>query len=164
MTERAARVQGCPRFRERIRGRAGTMKRILVGASVLVLLCAAALSWYLWPRRHRYYTDGDLIRQPARTAVVREILWQPPQMLADAISSGADDYEPRLSADGQTLSAVITLHDPENYRRPPVRRRAWTRNPDTWIFPNECDPDSFFRQMYNEQLLDMYFDRSRRRF
>lgn len=69
-----------------------------------------------------------------------------------------------LSDDGQTLSAVITLHDPENYRRPPVRRRAWTRNPDTWIFPNECDPDSFFRQMYNEQLLDMYFDRSRRRF
>lgn len=69
-----------------------------------------------------------------------------------------------LSEDRQTLSAVITLHDPENYRRPPIRRRAWTRNPDTLIFPNECDPDSFFRQMYNEQLLDMYFERSRRRF
>ena len=32
------------------------------------------------------------------------------------------------------------------------------------IFPNECDPDSFYRQMYNEDLLDMYFERSRRRF
>lgn len=70
----------------------------------------------------------------------------------------------RLSEDGQTLHAVITLHDPDNYRRPPIRRRAWTRNPATEIYPNECDPDSFFRQMYNENLLDMYFERSRRRF
>ncbi len=69
-----------------------------------------------------------------------------------------------MSEDGNTLSALITLHDPENYRRPPIRRRAWTRNPDTTIYPNECDPDSFFRQMYNEDLLDMYFERSRRRF
>jgi len=69
-----------------------------------------------------------------------------------------------LSDDGQTMSAVITLHDPDNYERPPIRRRAWTRKPDTGIYPNECDPDSFYRQMYNENLLDMYFERSRRRF
>lgn len=69
-----------------------------------------------------------------------------------------------LSDDGQRLSAVITLHDPENYERPPVRRRAWTRNPDAVIYPYECDPDSFYRQMYNEGLLDMYFERSDRRF
>jgi hypothetical protein len=69
-----------------------------------------------------------------------------------------------LSEDGQRLSAVITLHDPENYKRPPVRRRAWTRNPDTEIYPYECDPDSFYRQMYNENKLDMYFERSKQRF
>ena len=69
-----------------------------------------------------------------------------------------------LSDDGQTLNAVITLHDPENYERPPIRRRQWTRNPDTEIFPYECDPDSFYRQMYNEGKLDMYFERSKRRF
>lgn len=69
-----------------------------------------------------------------------------------------------LSDDGETMTAVITLHDPENYKRPPIRRRAWTRKPETEIYPNECDPDSFFRQMYNEGLLDMYFARSRRRF
>lgn len=69
-----------------------------------------------------------------------------------------------LSEDGNTLHAVITLHDPENYRRPPIRRRAWARNPDLHFYPNECDPDSFYRQMYNEGLLDMYFERSRRRF
>jgi hypothetical protein len=68
-----------------------------------------------------------------------------------------------LSDDGQTLSAVITLYDPDNYKRPPIRRRAWTRNPDTDIYPYECDPDSFFRQMYNEGKLEMYFERSRRR-
>ena len=69
-----------------------------------------------------------------------------------------------LSEDGKTMSAVITLHDPDNYKRPPIRRRAWTRKPGTEIYPNECDPDSFYRQMYNENLLDMYFERSRRRF
>lgn len=69
-----------------------------------------------------------------------------------------------LSEDGQTMTAVITLHDPDNYKRPPIRRRAWTRSPETQMYPNECDPDSFFRQMYNENLLDMYFERSRRRF
>lgn len=68
-----------------------------------------------------------------------------------------------LSEGGQRLNAVITLHDPENYERPPVRRRAWTRTPDKDIYPYECDPDSFYRQMYNEDLLDMYFDRSKRR-
>jgi len=69
-----------------------------------------------------------------------------------------------LSEDGQTLSGVISLHDPENYERPPVRRRQWTRNADTEIYPYECDPDSFYRQMYNEGKLDMYFERSKRRF
>ena len=68
-----------------------------------------------------------------------------------------------LSDDGQRLNAVVTLHDPENYERPPVRRRAWTRTPDKDIYPYECDPDSFYRQMYNEDLLDMYFERSKRR-
>jgi hypothetical protein len=68
-----------------------------------------------------------------------------------------------LSEDGQRLSAVISLHDPENYERPPIRRRAWVRDAETQIYPYECDPDSFYRQMYNEGRLDMYFERSKRR-
>ena len=68
-----------------------------------------------------------------------------------------------LSEDGQTLSAVITLIDPDNYKVPPIRRRQWKRSPDTVIYPYECDPDSFYRQMYNEGKLDMYFERSKRR-
>ena len=69
-----------------------------------------------------------------------------------------------LSEDGQRLEAVITLHDPDNYERPPVRRRAWVKNPETFIYPYECDPDSFYRQMYNEDKLDMYFERSKQRY
>jgi len=44
-----------------------------------------------------------------------------------------------------------------------VRRRHWVRDPGIEIYPYECDPDSFYRQMYNEGKLDMYFERSKRR-
>ncbi len=105
------------------------------------------------------YWDGSEL-------VVNTILLQPNvrDFRGEPISENARLEEVyTLSEDGQTLTAVITLHDPENYKRPPVRRRMWTRNPETEIFPYECDPDSFYRQMYNEGLLDMYFERSRRR-
>lgn len=69
-----------------------------------------------------------------------------------------------LGDNGNTLNAVVTLHNPDNYERPPIRRRMWTRDPETEMYPSECDPDSFYRQMYNENLLDMYFERSQRRF
>lgn len=82
----------------------------------------------------------------------------------EPVSDGARMHERySLSEDGNTLSAVITLIDPANYRVQPVRRRQWTRSPDTVFYPYECDPDSFYRQMYNEGRLDMYFDRSERR-
>lgn len=82
----------------------------------------------------------------------------------EPVSDGARMRERySLSEDGQTLSGVITLIDPANYRVPPVRRRQWTKSPDTVFYPYECDPDSFFRQMYNEDKLDMYFERSGRR-
>lgn len=82
----------------------------------------------------------------------------------EPVSDGAGMHERySLSEDGQTLSAVITLLDPENYNVPPIRRRQWTSSPETVIYPYECDPDSFYRQMYNEGKLDMYFERSQRR-
>ena len=82
----------------------------------------------------------------------------------EPISEGARMHEQyNLSKDGNTLTAVITLLDPDNYKNPPIRRRKWIRDPNTEIYPYECDPDSFFRQMYNENKLDMYFDRSHRR-
>lgn len=82
----------------------------------------------------------------------------------EPVSDGASMHERySLSEDGDTLSAVITLIDEQNYRVPPVRRRQWTRSPGTVIYPYECDPDSFYRQMYNEGKIDMYFERSKRR-
>lgn len=69
-----------------------------------------------------------------------------------------------LSEDGNTLSAVITVHDPENYLRPPVRRRQWVRNDEAEIFPYTCDPDSFYLSMYEDGELDMYIERADRRF
>ena len=70
----------------------------------------------------------------------------------------------RLSSDGNTLSAVITVHDPENYARPPVRRRQWVRNDAAEIFPYTCDPDSFYLTMFEDGELEMYIERSDRRF
>ena len=66
----------------------------------------------------------------------------------------------RLSHGGDRLSVVFTLHDPDNYERDPIRRRTWTREPDTIIYPFECDPDSFFRQLFNEGRMQEYIDRT----
>jgi len=69
----------------------------------------------------------------------------------------------RLSNGGKRLSVVVTLVDPEDYERPPLRRRVWTRKDDTVIYPFECDPDSFFRQLFNEGRMQEYIDRTPRR-
>jgi hypothetical protein len=69
-----------------------------------------------------------------------------------------------LSEDGTTMTAVVTVHDPENYERPPVRRRMWKRDNSAEIFPYTCDPDSFYLPMYEDGELDMYIERTDRRF
>ncbi len=58
---------------------------------------------------------------------------------------------------------MLTLHDPENYQRPSIRRRMWTRQDGAVIFPFECDPDSFFRQLFNEGRMQEYIERTPRR-
>jgi len=68
-----------------------------------------------------------------------------------------------LTNDGNRLNMVMYLHDPDNYLRPPIRRRAWDRNNEALIFPFECDPDSFFRQLYDEGRMQEYIDRAPRR-
>ena len=47
-----------------------------------------------------------------------------------------------------------------NYERAPIRRRVWTRQDDAVIYPFECDPDSFFRQLFNEGRMQEYIDRT----
>jgi hypothetical protein len=107
---------------------------------------------------HGYWDGSDLIVETQLLeGNVRDFRGEP-------VSEGAGMHERySVSEDGNTLSAVITLLDPANYKVPPIRRRKWVRNSDTEIYPYECDPDSFYRQMYEQGKLDMYFERSERR-
>jgi len=84
--------------------------------------------------------------------------------LGEPVSENAKFVERyQLNEDGTILTAVMTLHDPENYLRPPIRRRQWHRDADAVLFPYECDPDSFFRQLYDEGKMQEYIDRADRR-
>jgi hypothetical protein len=105
-----------------------------------------------------YWDGSDLVIETRLLeANVRDFRGEP-------VSEGARMHERyTLSDDGESMSAVITLLDPDNYKVPPIRRRKWVRNPDTEIYPYECDPESFYRQMYEQDKLDMYYERSERR-
>ncbi len=81
--------------------------RVLVTASIiLAVVVGIVASARLIPITNRYYTDAELIRVPAKEARTRDILWQPSRELSELINTRADDYEPRLSADGVTLFFV----------------------------------------------------------
>ncbi len=70
-----------------------------------------------------------------------------------------------LSEDGTSLSGGLTLHDPENYRKPPLRRKLWKRDPEAQMPPAlGCDPDSFFRHLHVTGKMQEYIDRSDRRY
>ena len=105
-----------------------------------------------------YLENGELvIATKLLTQTVRDFNGEP-------ISENATMVERyRLSDDGNRLTVVLTLNDPDNYERSPIRRRVWTRQDDAVMFPFECDPDSFFRQLYNEGRMQEYIDRSPRR-
>ena len=69
-----------------------------------------------------------------------------------------------LDESGNTLPLVVTVHDPENYSRPPIRRRQWVRDDSADIFPYNCDPDSFYIPMYEDGDMPMYIERTDKRF
>jgi hypothetical protein len=68
-----------------------------------------------------------------------------------------------LGPDGNTLRSELTLHDPENYRRPITRHRSWRREPDLVILEYDCDPYPFFRGLEIEGALEQYWQRMRQR-
>jgi hypothetical protein len=68
-----------------------------------------------------------------------------------------------LSEDGQVMRSELTLYDPENYRRPITRHRAWRKTPETTILEYDCDPYPFFRGLQIEGTLDLYWQRMRQR-
>ena len=116
-----------------------------------------------FPNSSMGYSTGALengefvIRTKLLTRSVRDFNGEP-------ISENATITERyRLSHGGERLSVIMTLDDPENYERAPLRRRMWTREKDAVIYPFECDPDSIFRQLYDEDRMQEYIDRTPRR-
>ncbi|MEK6799141.1 MAG: hypothetical protein AABZ12_09275 [Planctomycetota bacterium] len=105
-------------------------RRVVTWAAALLLLAAGGV----WIRQRRpihvsFYTDAESIREPASTTTPRDILWQPPVRLTEPINSAADDYEPRLTADGLTMYFVRGKagHNADVYRS--------TRTPGGWAEP-----------------------------
>src|SRR5262245_48075980 len=82
--------------------------RVILPALALILaaIAIAALAWVARPGSRPVYTDGRAIREPARGAPLRDILWEPAQPLAAPVNSPEHEYEPRLSPDGLTLYFV----------------------------------------------------------
>ena len=64
-----------------------------------------------------------------------------------------------MSEDGQNLRSLLTLHDPENYRRPIIRYRQWRRTPDVTILEYDCDSYPFYRGLEIEGRLDEFWQR-----
>ena len=85
--------------------------------------------------------------------------------MGNPISENARIIERYSLDDDGILHGVMWLHDPENYRRPPIRRNSWRKSPDeTVAMPQLCDPDSFYRQMYDQGQFEEYIERSDRRY
>src|SRR5882672_6274478 len=84
-----------------------TMKKAVISIVILAAAAVGALVWRLQPVRQTFFTDADQIHEPLATAAPRDVLWQPPSRLPDVINATvADDYEPKISADGLTLYFV----------------------------------------------------------
>ncbi len=66
-----------------------------------------------------------------------------------------------LSEDGNVLRSLLTLYDPEFYKRPVTRFRQWRRTPETAILEYDCDPYPFFRGLELEGTLQDYWQRMR---
>ena len=81
-------------------------RRVLVGVSSVLAAIVITITAVTWPRTTIYYSDSDTINQPAKSAHLREILWQPAKLLDTPMRSDGHDYEPTLSADGNTLYFV----------------------------------------------------------
>ena len=82
------------------------MKRFLVVILLIIASGGAAGWWYLRPSGTAFLTDASTIREAATTAMVREVLWQPPNLVTEGVNGDGDTFEPRMSADGQTMYFV----------------------------------------------------------
>lgn len=81
----------------------------------------------------------------------------------EPISSEAQVTEYLYIGDDGHLHVELVLDDPVNYLRSPQRHTVFALEPDYEFTYYSCDPDAFYRALYLEDQLDLYFDRSRYR-
>lgn len=99
-----------------------------LGIFAIAVGVVVALVW--GQREETFYSDADTIKEPAKTARIRDILWQPAEPLPELLNTAIDEYEPRITADGQTLFFVRgkTGQDADIY---------WSRQtPQGWSQPS----------------------------
>jgi len=76
----------------------------------------------------------------------------------EPISSNARIVERLWLNDENDLVMEATLHDPDYYERPVIRRLQWTRSSDQDLLFAPCDPDSFYRSLQFDGVFDSYFE------
>ncbi len=139
---------------------------------ITMILGAEVRRIYLDDRRPPEYTDWYPLgfssgQWQGDTLVVETTHLQPGvrEWMGDPVSENARVVETYRIDENSLLVGVMTLYDEQNYHEPPVKRARWRRADDEQIvFPSLCDPDSFYRELYDEGLFDAYIERQERRF
>lgn len=84
-----------------------TTRGILLGVvGTLAIVLGAAMAWEWASGRGVVLTDGGRIRVDAGTPRVRDVLWEPAELLPAWINQGDENYEPRPTPDGRALLLV----------------------------------------------------------
>ena len=115
--------------------------------------------WYPMGFSSGYWEGSTLVVETTHLRpTVRE--W-----MGDPLSENTTVIE-RYSIDEKgRLVGIMTVHDPDNYNEPMIKRARWRKEHDTRVrFPSLCDPDSFYRELHDDGLLDEYWKRSNRRY
>lgn len=79
---------------------------LAVASAAVVLGAVGSLAWQMNRSQRSYFTDAQSIKVRASDAPIRSILWQPSRPVQGDIRTSADEYEPRVSADGTTMVFV----------------------------------------------------------
>lgn len=95
------------------------------------------------------------------TRGLKEALWH--RAGGEPISREAGITEYVYIGDDDNLHVELILDDPANYTRSPQRHTVFSRAPGYEFTYYSCDPDAFYRALYLEGQLDLYYDRSRYR-
>lgn len=95
------------------------------------------------PDAPHFKTGHSIGRWDGRTLVVDTTHIASGTLMNNGISHSDDIHlveKFRLSPDGQTLWLTQLYEDPKVFEGPAARYMAWTRNPEGYVYPYDCDP------------------------